>query len=148
MQSIKISAFSVAKEEEVVNYAEWLAFGNKYSVKRRTFIKEITLISTIAVILLSDSLKLINGCPNDPDAELEIGECFKIIIDQREAQLLSNLKLKFLSIVDKYLHNHTEFVATTQETAIFNTIINLLSQEETVERRLKSDRGKALNLYQ
>lgn len=114
-QSLKIHQNSVAQEEDVLeSTVDCLIFGKKSSVKGWKFITEITLVSTINAMLFTDPLHVTTNNV-DSDALVNIDECFKFALDQREAQLFFDLKLNFNSLLNRYLHDHISFKATAAE---------------------------------
>lgn len=144
LNTLKIDQNSVVQEEDVIESADWLIYGKKSSMKTCKFITNITLISAINVMLFTGPLHLTTNNA-DHSVLVNIDECFKFALDQREAQLFFDLKLKFDSVLNRYLHNRNSFKATTAEMRLLDVLVNVMIEEDTVEKRLKIKRANALN---
>lgn len=82
---------------------------------------------------------------SDSDVVLGIDERFEFVLNQREAQLLLDLKLQFNAVFSRYLHNRSSFKVTPAEMQVLNAIVKILIEEDMVEKRIKMKRSNSLS---
>lgn len=141
---------SVVRGDEILYQAEWLIYGEKSFAKKLTMIKNITLISSINLLLFAGplDLSLISMVRNGTDALVETDDWVKFTIDEREAKLLFDLRTAFTMMFKRFLQNHSDFQPTLDESQILDVIASVIKQEDTIEKVLKIKRAIALNQYQ
>lgn len=127
--------------------AEWLIHGEKSSASKMTFIRNITLVPSIDVILFAGNINLANqpAANQHDDTVFKIDEWIQCIVDVTEAELLFLLRSKFASVMSRFLLNHRYFMLTCDEVRVLDTLINVVQQEDMVERNIKFNRAMALN---
>lgn len=77
------------------------------------------------------------------DARFNVDDWITFIVDENEAQLLFKLRVKFASMLSRFLKGHTTFQPKNKETRMLNVLTEVIRREDHIEKKLKAARAKA-----
>lgn len=87
------------------------------------------------------------GMPGAFDDEMifTIDDWINFIVDQNEATLLFQLRLKFSSMISRFLRNHFTFQPKNQELRMLAVLVTVIQQEDNIEQKIKAIRARIEN---
>lgn len=84
------------------------------------------------------------GCGGEDESEtiFNIDDWISFIVDDTEATLLLQLRQKFASMFVKFLRNPIDFQMTNKEQATLKVLLDVLQEEDDIEKYLKEHPAK------
>ncbi|XP_055308756.1 3'-5' RNA helicase YTHDC2-like [Sitodiplosis mosellana] len=137
-------------DEAVFQMSKWLVYGEECCIENHQFIRNNTLIPSMNLILFTGQTNLQCDVRNNMDEQehafcrLNIDNWVMFTIDKKYAQLIGELRSKFVAIFSKFLQNPCE-QRTTDEMKILNVLITMV-EEDSIEATIKSKKTMALNM--
>lgn len=124
--------------------AHFLVFESKTRGSKMNFLKTVTVISAIQVILFAGKIDLkeidepTNALLHDhPHVQLNIDSWVKMLTKKSHSDLLSQLRARFSLIMNEFLINHLSFDFNEKVLNILNTLYMVIQEEDHVERAMK-----------
>lgn len=127
--------------------ADWLVYGQKVRCGRLNFIKNITLIPSIEVVLMAGPISLYESnlltATDNPNSEtiFKIDDWIKIAVDREGAQLLFQLRLKFSKVLTRFLENHRMFQKTNEEMKIIDALTFAIQRGRSDRKKYKNQKS-------
>lgn len=123
--------------------AEWLVYSSKFRISRLSFLRNITVVPAIDVILFGGTINMpernILPAKDNGDTIFCIDDWIRIDVNQKEANLLFQLRLKFSSVLLRFLHNHRQFQPENKEIQMLKVLTQIIQQEDNIGQRIRSN---------
>lgn len=119
--------------------SDWLVYSSQSRVSRLSFLRNITVVPAIDVMLFGGTIKMpernILPTEDNGDTIFRVDDWIRFTVNQKEANLLLQLRMKFSSVLLRFLHNHREFQLENKEIEMLGVLTQIIQQEDNIEQR-------------